>query len=252
MLMSLLLRTAGDLAEALVFLTRLPLPHRRNQRGLGAVVAVFPLAGLILGLLLVAFDTALQAAGLPPTTRNILIVVALVSLTGGLHLDGLMDTCDGLWGGHTPQRRLEIMRDSRVGSYGVLGGACILLLKVAGLEGLHGASRLAALALAPALARWAIVLATRLFPQARPAGLGATFRAAVTTPRLLGAATSSLLIAAIVSPMAGLTAWVACTMLTWLLGRAISGAIGGLTGDSYGAVIELSEVAALFVFALVR
>jgi adenosylcobinamide-GDP ribazoletransferase len=249
--MSLLLRTAGDLAEALVFLTRLPLPARRNPRGLGAVMAVFPLAGLVLGLLLVALDAGLQAGGLPPTTCNVLIVVALVVLTGGLHLDGLMDTCDGLWGGHTPQRRLEIMRDSRVGSYGALGGACILLLKVAGLEALHGASRTAGLALAPALARWAIVLVAWLFPSARPDGLGATFRAAVTAPRLVGAATLSLLLAALAASRAGLVAWVICTVLTWLVGRAISNAIGGLTGDSYGAVTEINEVAALFVLALV-
>jgi len=250
-LRALLLRTAGDLAEALVFLTRLPLPVRRSPCGLGAVVAVFPLAGLVLGLLLLALDTGSQAAGLPPTTRNVLIVVALVVLTGGLHLDGLMDTCDGLWGGHTPRRRLEIMRDSRIGSYGALGGACILLLKVAGLEALHGTSRAAALALAPALARWSIVLAARLFPPARRDGLGATFRAAVTVPRLVGAASLSLLLAVLVAPRSGIQAWAVCTALAWLVGRAIARAIGGLTGDSYGALIELNEVAALFVFALV-
>ena len=93
-------------------------------------MATFPLAGLVLGALLVGLDRLLSLTTFPLATRNILLVVALVALTGGLHLDGLMDTCDGLIGGHNAQQRLNIMRDSHVGSYGVLGGVCVVLLKV--------------------------------------------------------------------------------------------------------------------------
>src|SRR2546423_10358470 len=181
----------GDLVEALHFLTRLPLPATRALRGPATALAAFPLAGLVLGLLLAGLDAILSGMSLPWITRDILLVVALVLLTGGLHLDGLMDTCDGLWGGHSAEQRLAIMRDSRVGSYGVLGGVSVLLLKLGGLEALHGTRRTSALIIAPVLARWALVLAAAIYPPARPDGLGAAFRAGVTPVRVAVAAGTS-------------------------------------------------------------
>lgn len=241
----------GDLVEALHFLTRLPLPGSRPIRGPAAALAAFPLAGLVLGLLLAGLDTILGHTPLPWFTRDVLLVVALVLLTGGLHLDGLMDTCDGLWGGHNPAQRLAVMRDSRVGGYGVLGGAGVLLLKLGGLEALHGAGRASALIVAPVLARWALVLAAALYPPARPDGLGAAFRAGITPSRMAMAAGTSLLIAVIAGRLSGGVAWTICGVATWLLGHAIVRKIPGLTGDVYGAMAELNEVVAIFTFALV-
>jgi len=249
--LAVLLLLPRDLVESLRFLTRLPLPGPRAMRNPGEALAAFPLVGLVLGLLLALLDLALSLTRLPLFTRDALIVVALVLLTGGLHLDGLMDSCDGLFGGRSPEQRLLIMRDSRAGSFGVLGAACALLLKLALLVALPGHDRGAALVIAPALGRWSLVLAAALFPPARPEGLGALFRAGVTLPRLAVAAGLSLLIAGAAGGLAGLLAFVVAGAATWLLGRYISSKIAGLTGDTYGAICELTEVAALFVLALV-
>src|SRR5919202_6518068 len=189
-----------DLVTALCFLTRLPLPavfHGQctQMHGPGQAMAAFPLAGLVLGALLVGLDRLLSLTAFPLTTRNILLVVALVALTGGLHLEGLMDTCDGLIGGHNAQQRLNIMRDSHVGSYGVLGGVCVVLLKVGALGAVPNSVRVLALLLTPMLGRWSLVLAAALFPPARPSGLGAAFRAGVTPPRLAVAAVTCVLAA---------------------------------------------------------
>jgi len=244
----------GDLLEALGFLTRLPLPGSRRARGPAEALAAFPLAGCVLGLLLALFDAGLGLTRLPPFTRDALVVVALVLLTGGLHLDGLMDTCDGLFGGHDPEQRLLIMRDSRVGSFGVLGAACVILLKLAGLVALHGPgpgfNRVAALVLAPTLGRWALVLAAALYPPARPEGLGAAFHAGVTPPRMAVAAGATALVAVAAGRLAGVLALAVSCAVTWLLGRVVMGKIPGLTGDTYGAIAELNEVATLFAFAL--
>ena len=244
-----------DLVTALCFLTRLPLPglsHRpcTQMHGPGQAMAAFPLAGLVLGALLVGLDRLLSFTAFPLTTRNIQLIVALVALTGGLHLDGLMDTCDGLIGGHSAEQRLAIMRDSRVGSYGVLGGVCVVLLKVGALGAVPGSARALALLLTPMLGRWSLVLAAALFPPARPGGLGAAFRAGVTPPRLAAAAVTCVLAACTIGGVVGTLALVAACVATWLLGRAITARIPGLTGDTYGAIAEVTEVVALFLLAL--
>ena len=244
-----------DLVTALCFLTRLPLPglsHRQctQMYGPGQAMAAFPLAGLVLGALLVGLDRLLSLTAFPLTTRNILLVVALVALTGGLHLEGLMDTCDGLIGGHNAQQRLNIMRDSHVGSYGVLGGVCVVLLKVGALGAVPNSVRVLALLLTPMLGRWSLVLAAALFPPARPNGLGAAFRAGVTPPRLTAAAVTCVLASCALGGVVGPLALVAACLATWLLGRAITAMILGLTGDTYGAIAEVTEVVTLFLLAL--
>jgi adenosylcobinamide-GDP ribazoletransferase len=248
---------AGDLLTALSFLTRLPLGWlarvlgREEMRPPSEAVAAFPVVGLVLGVLLAVLDALLSLTRLPPLSRDVLLVVALVWGTGGLHLDGLMDTCDGLLGGHTAEQRLLIMRDSRVGSFGVLGGVCVLLLKVGLLAGLPvGSARITALVLAPLLGRWALVLAAALFPPARPTGLGAAFRAGVTPGRLGAALATSAAVCLVVGGLAGALALAVSCAVTWLLGRAIVAKIPGLTGDTYGAIAEVNEVAVLLLLAL--
>ena len=154
-------------------------------------------------------------------------------------LDGLMDQ---------PWR--NIMRDSHVGSYGVLGGVCVVLLKVGALGAMPNSARVLALLLTPMLGRWSLVLAAALFPPARPSGLGAAFRAGVTPPRLAAAAVTCVVAACGLGGVAGPLALVAACLATWLLGRAITAMIPGLTGDTYGAIAEVTEVVTLFLLAL--
>jgi len=181
-----------------------------------------------------------------------LILAALVILTGGLHLDGLMDTCDGLFGGSTRERKLEIMHDSRIGSFGVLAGVCILLLKFAVFASLKAHALPLALLIALPSARWAMVVALRVFPGARPTGLGAVYHQAITTRRLLITGIISLVIVLITGQLIGLIVWIAVTLISMLLGYWITQSLGGLTGDTYGAIEELTESIALLLLVMLR
>lgn len=211
----------------------------------------FPLVGLLLGLLLWLL-VLVFAPLVPQLVLAAQLVVALVLLTGGLHLDGLMDTCDGLFGGTTRERKLEIMRDSRVGSFGVLGGACLLLLKFALFASLRAHVFPLALLVTLPSARWAMVLSLRVFPSARSTGLGAAYRRAVTNERLLLAGIIAVAIVLIAGQLIGLIVWVVVTVATLLLGFWITRNLGGLTGDTYGAIAEVMEVVALLVLILLR
>jgi adenosylcobinamide-GDP ribazoletransferase len=163
-----------------------------------------------------------------------------------------MDSCDGLFGGSTRERKLEMMRDSSVGSFGVLGGVCIVLLKFALFASLSIHALPLALLVALPSARWAMVLALRVFPSARPTGLGAAFHQAVTIKRLVLASIIALVIVLVAGQFIGLIVWITVTVTALVLGFWITRSIGGLTGDSYGAIEEVGEVVALLVLVVVR
>jgi adenosylcobinamide-GDP ribazoletransferase len=242
------------------FLTAVPLPLSvpAGSRQLGRALALFPLVGAVLGLVLGGLDALLRVV-FPLSVASALVLVAGTLLTGGLHLDGLMDTCDGLFGGDTPERRLEIMRDSRVGSYGVLGGALQVLLKYAALGALGvGAAgapfgaplsigvRGGALVTSLVAGRLAMVAAMWLFPYARPTGLGTAFKAGLRLPAVAIATGVALACTWIVLGWAGPILVLVATALALLAARGIAGSLGGgLTGDAYGATNELAEAAVL-------
>lgn len=250
-----------EIVGATRFLSVLPLPGPPDhfeansaddsalQLHLGS--AYFPFVGFLLATLLYLIQLIFGFL-LPHLVLAAVLVVALVLLTGGLHLDGLMDTCDGLFGGRTRERRLEIMRDSRVGSFGVLGGVCILLLKFALFASIESHMLSLALFVVLPVSRWAMVLALRIFPSARAGGLGATFRQTVTLPRLIIAGTTAFLLALIVGHEGGVLMWCMATCVAFLLGALATRLIGGLTGDTYGAIAECSEVGVLLVLVCIR
>jgi adenosylcobinamide-GDP ribazoletransferase len=234
---------------ALGFLTTLParqVPYESG--GLGRAAAWFPAIGLLLGLLLLGVQVAAtQLIG--STLAAVLVVASWAILTGGLHLDGLADCCDGLLVSAPRERRLEIMRDPRVGSFAVIGLVLALLLKTAAVFSLPAA--VPGLLLAPMWARWWILIAA-CQRAARPDGLGSSFAAGLTP---------SLLSTALVLPLvfSGIALWwdwrsVAGVALSGLmclgLLRLAQARIGGVTGDVFGAVVELTEIA--FLAALVR
>ena len=165
-----LLLTAG-------FLTVVPLRAIRmpEDGALGRAVSFFPLVGALLGAFVAGVD-AVCGRVLPTPVVTVLDLALFALLTGGLHLDGLIDASDGLFGGHSRERRLEIMHDSRAGSFGVICVAFVLLLDYAALSGLHGQRRAAALIAAPALGRWAMAVAVWAFPYARSSGRGTAFK----------------------------------------------------------------------------
>jgi len=237
-----------ELVAAVRFLTVLPLPEYSQSFDDDTVSlrvggGYYPLVGLLLGLLL-SLLVVVAGPHLPPLALAALLVVGLVLLTGGLHLDGLMDACDGLFGGTTRESKLEIMRDSRVGSFAVLGAACVLLLEWSFFASLGAAHLIQALLITLPCARWAMIVAVRAFPSARAAGLGAAFRQTVT-PGI-----TAMLIALLAGGLVGAAAWIVATLLALALGAWVTRSLGGLTGDIYGAIAEITEVILLLLLVL--
>lgn len=224
------------------FLTAVPLPLTvaAESRHLGRSVGFFPVVGAILGLALAGLDGLLRAV-LPASVATVLLLVAATLLTGGLHLDGLMDTCDGVFGGRTAARRLEIMRDSRVGSFGALAGALQLLLKFATLTALPAGARAPVLVAVLIAARWAMAVAMWGFPSARLEGLGTAYKARVSLP-IVGVATALALAGMwLALGLLGLPLLLLAAAATLAIGSFISRRLRGLTGDSYGALGDIVE-----------
>jgi adenosylcobinamide-GDP ribazoletransferase len=229
------------------FLTMCPPLLRRvfTAAELGRSVAFFPLVGAAIGGLL-----ALASLGLslifPPGVTAALLLVIWVIVTGSLHVDGFLDSCDGLLGGFTPDERLRIMRDERVGGYALAGGALLFIVKYAALSQL--ATHLPGLFMAPVLGRWAMTAAIVLFPYAREKGLGRDMKNHAGAGQLVLASAIAIACAAIVG-WQGLVALAVAVVLLWCSARFIIQRIPGLTGDSYGAICEIVEVGTLLVFA---
>jgi adenosylcobinamide-GDP ribazoletransferase len=226
---------------ALQFLTRLPSPIRGDlsTAELGRSMRWFPAVGIIVGLLVGLVDLIASQALAPPV-RAMLAVALLIAITGVLHLDGLMDTCDAIFAFTTPERRLEIMRDSRVGSFAIAGAATMLLLKYAAILSLPADRALVSFVAMGAVSRWAMVYATVRYPSARPAGLGNAFKLAAGRAEL-GWATIFAIVGVIAAGTAGVAALVLAWLFTIVLARYTMSKIPGLTGDNYGAICEATE-----------
>jgi adenosylcobinamide-GDP ribazoletransferase len=213
----------------------------------------FPAVGLLLGGLLALADLGLRAV-LPPLVCAGLLLGLWVALTGALHLDGFLDACDALFSPRSPRERLEVLRDVHAGSFAVVGGICLLVVKFSLLVELPAAFRTLALLVVPALSRAAVVYIIRAFSYARPrGGLGSLFRERLTWTHVAVAAATAVVAASIALGWIGLAAaafvWLlAVTVALWVRTR-----IPGLTGDIYGAVIELAEAGGLlFVLLIAR
>jgi adenosylcobinamide-GDP ribazoletransferase len=177
------------------------------------------------------------------------VVVTWIALTGGLHHDGLADTCDGLLSWRPRERRLEILRDSRIGSMGVLGLMAVLSLQVAALAALDEAWWRAAL-VAPVWGRWAAAWGLTCHAPAREDGAFRSFRDAVRRgDAALATASTLLLVAAVWWPW-GIAAGAIAVPLVMGLGRGMVRSLGGLTGDTLGALCEAGITAALLALVV--
>src|ERR1700675_766056 len=169
---------AGFIAElrlAFSFLTILPVLDSRpaSEEMVGRSFAWFPIVGFILGLALCGEDVFLALA-FGPLLSSVLVVLTLTVITGAIHLDGLADTADALGAGRDRVRALEILRDSRVGTFGASAIFFDLTLKILALSTLAGHRRYAALIFAPMLARWAMLIVASALPYLRATGSGST------------------------------------------------------------------------------
>ncbi len=239
---------------ALHFLTAIPLATRRVFSGaeMGASLAYYPLVGALLGALLTVV-AAVSWQFFAEGVAAALTLLAWVLLTGGLHLDGLMDACDGLLSHRPPEERLRIMRDSHVGAWGVLGGMLALITQFAALSQLLGmppARWLSALLLAPVLARWALSLSVVGFPYGREAGWGLSLKQQAGPRQLVLATIATFAMIALVQPVAGMLAWLAVLAAVLLVARFALDRLPGLTGDIYGLIAVVGETIVLLLFAM--
>ncbi|MDH4562470.1 adenosylcobinamide-GDP ribazoletransferase [Pseudomonas sp. BN411] len=235
---------------ALQFLTRLPvrLPGMPEPRQIGRSLLWYPLVGVLIGALLLAGAWLLD--GRPVLLSSALLLALWVGLSGGLHLDGLADTADAWVGGYGDRERtLTIMKDPRSGPIAVVVLVVVLLLKFAALAALLQAGQWLPLLLAPWLARGMLPLLFLTTPYVRPGGLGQALAEHLPRrelPLWLGGQ-------AVVMLVLGWVAWIALVMALvlsgWLRGRFIQ-RLGGTTGDTAGAMVEIVEVGVLVVVAL--
>lgn len=276
---------------ALQFLTRLKIVNQTewSVEDFGKSVVAFPYVGLIIGLIL-ALLYGILSPFIPLVPLMLILVIAEFLITGGLHADGLMDTSDGLFSGRERDRKLEIMKDSRIGSFGVVAFVFVTLLKWQLLTAIPTAEFIPmALIMMPLMSRWSLVLSIRSYPYAREKGMGAAF--ANLAPKhvityntlstffmpivilLIGVILYTLLYGvysifsiADVGYVVGLGVLVYATLgifqinivsmiITYIINRILNHYIvkqlGGTTGDTYGFVVEVTEVLLLLIYIII-
>jgi adenosylcobinamide-GDP ribazoletransferase len=234
--------------EALRFLTILPIPGLppMSEASIARAIPFFPAAGTVIGAVLVAVGW-LSGLAFNDSIRAALIVVAWGIITAGLHLDGVSDTFDAVMSWRPRERKLEIMKDSRIGAMGAMALVAVMGLKVAFLASV-GSDWWAAVLVAPVVGRWADIYGIFIFPAAREGGLGRSFREQVTMRDLLVATALAAGLIGVLGGLSGLVAMLFAWGTAHLLGSWWTRDLGGLTGDTYGALCEIAEVVALAVF----
>ena len=236
---------------ALQFLTRLPisLPGMPAAQQIGRSLLSYPLVGLLIGAVLLLAQWAL--AGTAPLLQAAVLLLLWVGITGGLHLDGLADSADAWAGGFGDRERtLSIMQDPRSGPIAVVVLVLLLLLKFTALATLLASNQPLALLLAPWLARGLVPLLFMTTPYVRAGGLGAALAAHLPRKQLPYWLAGHGLLLVLVGGWAGLLAVLAALLLLAGLRQLMLQRLGGCTGDTAGALVELSEATVLLVLAL--
>jgi len=236
---------------ALRFLTIVPVPVGAGdeEAHLGRSVPYFPVVGLLIGLAVAMLDSVLTHV-FPPFLSSMLVVIALIAVSGGLHLDGLADTADGFFSSRPREKMLEIMRDSRTGPMGVAAIVCLIGLKTAAIASIAPDLRWGAILLMPVAGRCAPAVLLALLPYARPeGGLATVFQESRSALNALWAVGMLACVGWVVAGQMGLFATVV-SLAGMLAFAAYSHArIGGLTGDTLGAACEIVEVLPALVAA---
>jgi adenosylcobinamide-GDP ribazoletransferase len=258
----LLLRPAIRLAQALRFYSRLPVPRLPFEADPHAmpdftsIAPAVPVAGTLLAGIGAIAGAGAVLLGLSAGIAAALALSINVIVTGCFHEDGLADACDGLWGGMTPERRLEIMRDSRVGAYGAAGLALSLLLRFALLSELFrlmGPYAALAIAATGGFSRALSLIPTRVLPPARTGGIAASTLMPGTGGLMLALAIGFAMFAGGVLWLdlaaAMVMALPAAFAALWIAVRQMRHKIGGFTGDLLGATQQLAEIFLLLAIA---
>ncbi|MCX5678278.1 MAG: adenosylcobinamide-GDP ribazoletransferase [Candidatus Omnitrophica bacterium] len=238
---------------ALQFLTIVPIRTRQaSESDLPLSMVYFPLVGLLIGLILIMAIGIAMFFGLNDIAINSIIVVLLVLITGGLHLDGLADTFDAIASGKPKDEMLKIMRDPHIGTMGVLALLSALLLKLSFLFCMSGNGKIISIILMCVLSRWSMVMVMSIFPYARDRGKAKTFIEGIN-PRIVAIATLITIITVVmVAKFQGIVLFVLIGSASYLFAGSVARKIGGITGDTLGAVCELMEVVTLFLICVIN
>lgn len=240
-----------SLLGAVTFYTCIPIPTNWPLE-FRRIARWAPLIGLLIGGLLGIVDLALQQLGMPILTRSAVIIASWMAITGGLHLDGVMDTADGL-AVQDKERRLLVMVDSATGAFGAMAAIALLLLKTAALTDIE-TNRSLALMAAAGWGRWGQVMAIAFYPYLKPTGKGAFHKETIHKPNdVLFGLIFLLILCSIPVALRGMW-WVGLEMIiggsaiAYLTGVWFNHQLGGHTGDTYGAVVEWTEALFLCLF----
>ncbi|MBY0545731.1 MAG: adenosylcobinamide-GDP ribazoletransferase [Candidatus Obscuribacterales bacterium] len=241
---------------ALSYVTTCPFLRKPSSDAeIAGLACYLPAAGLVVGGVLLLCWRSLLFVGAPPAVLATGSVIAWIAFTGGIHLDGLMDAADGILSHRSRDRMLEIMQDSRTGTFGAVSGMLLILSKFSGLISVQTELVGWALLVIPAWARWAEVIAIGCYPYAREQGMGKIWHESTAVPGDLFKALAVPLIATVLLCTFG-CCWqllvIACsaTVFSGILASIyMNSQIQGQTGDTYGAVVEIAEAVGIMAFA---
>ncbi len=229
---------------ALRFLTIAPIPARwaNEAEYLSRSVPLFPIVGLLIGAAIVTADFGMNLL-FPSLLANGITVVALVAVSGGLHIDGLADTADGFFSSRPRERILEIMRDSRTGPMGVVAVMCVLMLKFAAVASVGADTRWQTILMMPFAGRCALAISILLLPYARPeGGLVEVLRTKRSWLHLVRVIAVLVIVGVLIAGYRGLAMAGVSLIGTLLFASYTYTKIGGMTGDTLGATCEIVEL----------
>lgn len=216
---------------------------------LGKSVGYYPLIGGLIGLSLLVIDRLFSFL-FPMSVVGTLLIAFWVAVSGGLHFDGFLDTCDGIFGGTNPEDRLNIMKDERIGAFALIGGILLICIKLTSLNDLSN-FRDQALLLAPIISRWGMSIAIVGLPYGRLDGLGKDIKAYARKKEGIIATIFMLGFGILIAGLPGIFIIVVAFIFVMGSSRYIITKIPGLTGDCYGAINEMIEVLVLLGFLVV-
>ena len=222
-----------------------------DEKSFGKSVIFFPLIGAFIGVLLVIISR-LTSAFLPVSVSDAIVLAVLILVTGGLHIDGFADTVDGFAGGKNKDDILRIMKDSRIGTFGVVGIVMLLLTKYLSLQSLQPDTKYFVLITMPVIGRWSVLPMGLFFKYARiEGGTGKIFAESIRLKELI---IGTIMALAIIIPLFRLKGFLMLAVIfivTLLIGRYSKRKINGITGDVFGATIEINELIILILSQLV-
>ena len=228
--------------SAIGFLTILPV----KKTGIKNSASFFPLVGLFIGGFLISVNY-LGSFLFSKNVVDMLVMVSLVILTGGLHLDGFADICDGFYAGKDKNDILRIMDDAHIGAMGVIGIFCILGLKFFALQSIPQKILYPSLLLFPILSRWNLVFACTISKPAKNEGLGKIFIDTVSKKDFFIATIVAVSISFLIFELKGFFIQIAVFFVSFIFLKLISKKIGGITGDILGALNEIIETLVLLI-----